>query len=106
MPEISRYPVFTPQIHRVTRFEIVGDYIIHLTFADKTEQVIDFEPILTGLIFGPLKDRDLFNQVILDKNFGTLEWPNGADIDPAILHDWPEHVEVIIERRKQNFATV
>jgi hypothetical protein len=20
-------------------------------------------------------------------------WPNGADFDPATLHDWPEHLE-------------
>jgi hypothetical protein len=51
-------------------------------FDDQTERVIDFEPILSGPVFGPLKDKVLFNQVTLDE-FGTLEWPNGADIAPV-----------------------
>jgi hypothetical protein len=33
----------------------------------------------------------LFNQVRLDPEVHTLVWPNGADFDPATLHDWPQH---------------
>ncbi|MFQ5344316.1 MAG: hypothetical protein ACE5F6_22470, partial [Anaerolineae bacterium] len=40
----------------------------------------------------------------LNEDFGTLEWPTGADIDPTVLHDWPEHVDSIIERRRKQFA--
>jgi hypothetical protein len=101
---MTNYNSINPQINRVTRFEIVGDYAIRLTFDDGTEQTIDFEPILSGLIFGPLKDKTLFNQVQLEENFGTLEWPNGADISPTVLHDWPEHVQAIIARRQEEPA--
>jgi hypothetical protein len=31
----------------------------------------------------------LFEQVALDREVHTLVWPNGADFDPATLHDWP-----------------
>ena len=31
----------------------------------------------------------MFNGVSLDTEAGTLTWPNGADFDPATLHDWP-----------------
>lgn len=27
----------------------------------------------------------------LDAEVNTLVWPNGADFDPAILHDWPDY---------------
>lgn len=93
------------ELHDVTDFEIVGDYTIRIEFDDGTEQVIDFEPILNGPIFGPLRDLEIFNRVKLDSDLGTLVWPTGADIDPTVLHDWPEHVDAIIERRRQRFAT-
>src|SRR5688500_14743508 len=32
----------------------------------------------------------MFNGVALDHEVGTSSWPNGADFDPATLHDWPE----------------
>lgn len=76
-------------IHRVTRFEIVAPYGISLEFSDGTEQRIDFEPILHGPLFGPLQDLTTFNAVTLDAEAGTLVWPNGADLDPATLHEWP-----------------
>jgi hypothetical protein len=25
----------------------------------------------------------------------TAVWPNGADFDPATLHDWPEHIDAL-----------
>lgn len=46
--------------------------------------------VLSGQMFGPLADLRMFDQVRLDEESGTLVWPNGADFDPATLHDWPE----------------
>jgi hypothetical protein len=43
----------------------------------------------------------LFNQVRIDPEVHTLVWPNGADFDPATLHDWPEQVEAWRARAKQ-----
>lgn len=91
-------------LHRVISFALVKDYVLDLTFEDGFERTIDFEPILIGPIFGALRDRRLFRQVALDRSFGALEWPNGADIDPAVLYDWPDHVDAIVERRQQLFA--
>jgi hypothetical protein len=82
-------------IYRVHNFRIVGPYTLWIAFDDATEQVIDFRGVLTGELFGPLGDLDLFNQVRIDHEIHTLVWPNGADFDPATLHDWPEHVDAI-----------
>jgi hypothetical protein len=91
-------------LHRVTSFIHVKDYVLDVTFEDGLERTIDLEPILVGPIFGALRDRSLFRQVVLDRSFGALEWPNGADIEPAVLYDWPDHVDAISERRQQLFA--
>jgi hypothetical protein len=103
---VSEHGLSSSKLYRVTDFEIVGEYTIRVEFDDGTERVINFEPILYGPVFGPLRDVTLFNQVKLDEDFGTLEWPTGADIDPTVLHDWPEHVDSIVERRRRQFATV
>ena len=63
--------------------------------------MIDFKPVLAGEVFGPLRDLNLFNQVFLDLEVHTLVWPNGADFDPATLHDWPERVEALSKQARQ-----
>ena len=80
-------------IYRVVSFVILRPYTLRVTFDDATTQVIDFSPILAGKLYGPLRDVSLFSQVRIDPEVHTLVWPNGADFDPATLHDWPEHLE-------------
>ena len=58
-----------------------------VTFTDGTVQRINVRPVLRGAVFGPLQDLATFNAVTLDSEVGTLVWPNGADFDPATLHD-------------------
>lgn len=82
---------------RVQKFEIIAPYTLHVGFDDDTEQVINFEPILRGELYGPLQDLELFNGVALDREVHTLVWPNGADFDPAILHEWPSCKAAFIE---------
>ncbi len=88
-------------IYRVRSFEIAAPYALRIRFDDNTEQMIDFGPVLAGEIYKPLRDLLLFNQVRIDPEVHTLVWPNGADFDPATLHDWPEHVEAWMARAKQ-----
>jgi hypothetical protein len=66
-------------------------------FLDRKRFYPDFEPILKGELYGPLRDPRLFNQAALDTEAGTLVWPNGADFDPATLHDWPQCKAAFIE---------
>ncbi len=84
-------------IHRVKSFETVSPYTLCVVFDDGTEQTINFEPILAGELYGPLRNLELFNQVRIDSDAGTLVWPNGADFDPATLHDWPEYRQAFLE---------
>lgn len=80
-------------IYQVKSFEIIDDYFLKIEFDDGTFQQIDFRPVLAGELYEPLQDLSLFNQVEIDPEVKTLVWPNGADFDPATLHDWPEYVE-------------
>lgn len=85
----------THELYDVTNFQIVGDYKIRVFFDDGSMQLIDFEPVLYGEMYGPLRDLSLFNQVRLDRETATLVWPNQADFDPWMLHEWPKIVQVL-----------
>jgi hypothetical protein len=89
------------KIYRVVAFEPVRPFTLQVTFDDDTQQVIDFHPILSGEIYGPLQDVKLFNQVEIDPEVHTLVWPNGADFDPATLHNWPEYIQELKKMAKQ-----
>lgn len=94
----------THEIFRVASFEIAGPFTLRVTFDDGTCQVIDFLPMLEGQVYGPLRDLSLFNQVQIDREVHTLVWPNGADFDPATLHDWPENLPAM-KALAQRWAT-
>lgn len=88
-------------MHRVDHVEVVGPYTLALRFDDGTHQQINLEPILEGERFGPLRDRVLFDAVEIDAEFGTIQWPNGADFDPDTLHDWPKYREAFMAMARQ-----
>ena len=78
------------EIHHVDSFRRVAPFTLDIRFEDGRCQVIDFQPVLKGDLFGPLRDRELFDKVVVDQEARTLVWPNGADFDPATLYHWPD----------------
>ena len=82
-------------ICRVSNFQIIGPYTLRIEFDDGRESEVDFQPVLFGNLYGPLKDEKLFNQVEIDPEVHTLVWPNGADFDPETLYNWPKYLEVM-----------
>ena len=87
-------------IYSVTEFKVVGPYTLRVEFNDGISQTINFEPVLVGEIFGPLREPSVFNAVKIDPEVHTLVWPNGADFDPATLHDWPVYETALHERAR------
>jgi hypothetical protein len=88
-------------IYRIRSFQFVGPYMLRIRFDDDSEQTINFEPVLGGELYRPLRDVAVFNRVRLDSEVHTLVWPNGADFDPATLHDWPAYIDELTARAKQ-----
>ena len=83
------------EIQRVASFEKIAPFTLRVHFDDGTSQIVDFQPVLKGEVYGPLRDTAVFDQVSIDPEAHTLVWPNGADFDPAILHNWPESGSVL-----------
>jgi Protein of unknown function (DUF2442) len=70
----------------VTSVEVLGHYLLRLGFSDGTSREVDLSGSLQGPIFEPLADPAFFAQVRVDDDLGTVAWPNGADLDPLVLH--------------------
>lgn len=74
-------------IARIRSVQPLEGFVLRLSFDDGTEREVDLEGELWGPVFEPLrKDPELFRQVRVDEELGTIVWPNGADMDPDVLH--------------------
>jgi hypothetical protein len=71
----------------VIEVRYVRDYIVWLRFQDGTAGEVDISASFKGPVFEPLRDIELFKQVRVDPEIGTIVWPNGADVAPETLHD-------------------
>jgi Protein of unknown function (DUF2442) len=72
---------------RITSVKPLGGFVLRLGFDDGATREIDLEGELWGPIFEPLReDPLLFRAVRVDDELGTIVWPNGADMDPDVLH--------------------
>jgi hypothetical protein len=71
---------------RVTSVEVLCHYRLRLGFSDGSSRDVDLTGELHGPVFEPLADPSFFAQVRVDDELGTVVWPNGADLDPLVLH--------------------
>jgi hypothetical protein len=71
---------------RLTAAEYVGGYRIRLSYEDGTRGEVDLENELWGEVFEPLRDVERFKTFRIDRELGTLVWPNGADLAPEFLY--------------------
>ena len=71
----------------IIRVQLADGYILRLTFEDGMEGDVDISRLIdfTG-VFSKLKDIAFFKSVSINAEFGTIVWPNGADIDPDVLY--------------------
>jgi hypothetical protein len=73
---------------RVTDVAYVKDYVLDIRFSDGTVAQLDFVHRILGRsgVIAPLQDMEFFKQVAVDREAGTLVWPNGVDFCPDVLY--------------------
>ena len=73
---------------RVVSVRPIDGYRLDLTFNDEALGVVDMDGWLIGGkgVMEPLKDREFFQQVSLDEEAGTIQWPDGVDLCPDVLY--------------------
>ena len=73
---------------RIQAVSVLPEHQLAITFRDGLTGIADFSAIKKATnpgVYAPLADTDCFAQVRIE--LGVLTWPNGADIDPAWLHE-------------------
>ena len=67
--------------------EMRTPFRVFLRFDDGIEGELDLGAFLQfDGVFGPLRDPAYFRRGALDPELGTIALPNGADLDPIVLH--------------------
>lgn len=79
------------QLTRIQSVEPLDGFVLRPVFDDCTERQIDLGDGFWGPTCEPLTaafgaNRDLFRKVHVDRELGSIVWPNGADMDPDALH--------------------
>ena len=71
----------------VTSAKPLDNYILSLTFNDGSHKLFDCKELIeNNVVFKPLKDKTVFNNLKLDG--WTVSWNNGTiDIAPEYLYD-------------------
>jgi len=73
---------------RVKRVRHICDYRLELTFTDRATAEFEFRQRVVGRggVFSQLEDVGFFRQVQVDREAGTIVWPNGVDFCPDVLY--------------------
>jgi hypothetical protein len=75
------------KIVRVSEVQPAEGRRLALKFDDGTVGVPDISALLVGPVFEEIRRDDaVFAQVTLD-GYGSITWPNGADLDARVLHE-------------------
>lgn len=75
------------RIPHVEKVEVPRAHVLRLTFDDGLVRELEFlAGSNQGTVFAPLDDAEYFSQVRVDIESRTVVWPNGLDLDPAVLH--------------------
>lgn len=77
----------------VTEVSYLEDYKLRLRFDNEIVKDVDLQDELYGKVFEPLKEMELFKQVMVNRETNTIEWPNGADFAPEFLYEIGQEVE-------------
>ncbi len=71
----------------IVKVKPLKDFHLYLEFEDGAKGEVDIHKLIKFRgVFEPLKDEAFFAKVAVNPEWGTIFWPNGADLDPDVLY--------------------
>jgi len=76
-----------PSRTTISQVEPLAERWLRLTFGDGAVHEVDLARLLqAGGVFASIRDdREVFEAVAVDREFGTVVWPGDVDLDPDVL---------------------
>lgn len=83
----------------VVDVKVIEGHLLELIFEDGLTAKVNIDCVIDRFdgVFAPLRDPDFFNQVRVDRELGTIVWPNGADICPDVLYSFASGKPIIVD---------
>ncbi len=79
-------PGISPAIKRVSEVKPLPGYRLWVRFTDGLEGEYAVDPERRGGVFDALRDPAIFGAVIINADYGCVEWPGGIDLCPNAMH--------------------
>ncbi len=81
-------------------------YRIYIRFEDGAEGEVDLSKLVefTG-VFRALRDPEEVRKVTVNPELGTIDWPNGADLDPDVLYSRITGQAIVLARGPRGRVT-
>lgn len=71
----------------IVKVKPLKGFCVQLEFEDGANGEVDIRKLIKFRgVFEPLKDESFFAKVDINPEWGTIFWPNGADLDPDVLY--------------------
>ncbi len=73
---------------RVSAVTVLAGFRLAVSFKDNSSGIVDMSALVNSPeagVFGALRDTELFGKAGIE--LGAVTWPNGADLDPAWMHE-------------------
>jgi hypothetical protein len=74
------------RVPEVVAARVCGPFSVFLVFDDGVSKQVNLRRKLKGPIFDLLQDPVEFARLRVDRELGTIAWPNGADNAPETLY--------------------
>ena len=73
---------------KINHVEPLQDHWLRIEFSDGAVKDVDLSDLLArGGVFAQIRDeRQAFEQVRVNDESHTIEWPGGLDLDPEVLY--------------------
>lgn len=71
----------------IIKADYIDEFKINIQFENGKEGIVDFKEFTEhGGVFYSLKDKNYFKKFYINRELGTICWPDGQDIAPEAIY--------------------